>query len=174
MHKNLFLKKILAFLLSLVMVFSYISVIAQPSKEEYKQVTSLYDIHQVKPSYIMNGLSLETDFPCGLFVFPVVNAELQMDNFYAIEIYRLGGTLGETTVTLETMDYTAKYGVNYEIYLTPLKNEQPVKGQAAPIYDIEGLPYIPTLTSTGMQSTDVSDESEESSALYNEYISRFD
>ena len=122
MQINLSFKKILAFLLSFVMIFSYISVIAQPGKEEYKKVTYLYDVHQVKPSYITNGLSLEADYPGGLLVFPVVNAELQMDDFYAVEIYRLGGTLGETTVTVESMDYTAQYGVNYEIYLSPLKN----------------------------------------------------
>lgn len=171
--KNLSLKKILAFILSFVLVFSYISVIAQPGKEEYKQVTCLYDVHQVKPSYITNGLSLQDDYPGGLLIFPVVNAELQMDDFYAIEIYRLGGTLGESTVTLETMDYTAKYGINYEIYLTPLKDEMPVDGQASPLYDIEGLSYIPTLSSSGMQATDVSNETEKSSALYNEYVNQF-
>ena len=79
--KNLSFKKILAFILSFVLVFSYISVIAQPGKEEYKQVTCLYDVHQVKPSYITNGLSLQDDYPGGLLIFPVVNAELQMDDF---------------------------------------------------------------------------------------------
>ena len=173
MQINLSFKKILAFLLSFVMIFSYISVIAQPGNEEYKKVTYLYDVHQVKPSYITNGLSLEADYPGGLLVFPVVNAELQMDDFYAVEIYRLGGTLGETTVTVESMDYTAQYGVNYEIYLSPLKNEQPVKGQASPIYDIEGISYVPTLTSSGMQTTDMSNKSEDSSILYNEYVNQF-
>ena len=168
-----FVKKITSLLLCLVMVCSYVSVTAQPGKEEYEQVTTLYDVHKIKPAYITQGLQFEAQYPGGMLVFPIVNAELQMGEFYGVEIYRLGGTLGESTVQIESIDYTAKYGVDYEIYVSPVKGDKAVCGEAAPIYAIEQLSYVPTLTSSSIDTEDSSGKDESQAALYNEYVQEF-
>ena len=173
MKRFFILKKLMALILCFVMVCGYISIIAKPQRVSYKQVTSLYDVNVVKPAYITQGLSLAEDYPGGMLIFPIVNAELQMNEFYAIEIYRLGGTVGETTVTIESVDYTAQYGIDYEIYLSPTETEQPVSGEAAPIYAIEEISYIPTLNNAGMETSSSSDNSDSASELYNEYINQF-
>ena len=164
-----FVKKITSLLLCLVMVCSYVSVTAQPGKEEYEQVTTLYDVHKIKPAYITQGLQFEAQYPGGMLVFPIVNAELQMGEFYGVEIYRLGGTLGESTVQIESIDYTAKYGVDYEIYVSPVKGDKAVCGEAAPIYAIEQLSYVPTLTSSSIDTEDSSGKDESQADLYNLY-----
>lgn len=173
MKRFFVLKKLMALILCFVMVCGYISIVAKPDSVSCRQVTSLYDVNVVKPAYITQGLSLAEDYPGGMLVFPIVNAELQMNDFYAIEIYRLGGTVGETTVTIESIDYTAQYGIDYEIYLSPIESEQPVSGEAAPIYAIQEISYIPTLNNAGMETADASGSSNSASKLYNEYINQF-
>ena len=173
MKRFFVLKKLMALILCFVMVCGYISIVAKPDSISCRQVTSLYDVNVVKPAYITQGLSLAEDYPGGMLVFPIVNAELQMKDFYAIEIYRLGGTVGETTVTIESIDYTAQYGIDYEIYLSPIESEQPVSGEAAPIYAIQEISYIPTLNNAGMETADASGSSNSASKLYNEYINQF-
>lgn len=150
------LKGFIAIVLCVAMIFSAMPVSAKTRQKSY---VSLYNEEKVSAEIFADNGEYKKDYPNGLVMFPVVTAELKMDNFYAIDIYRMGGTEGEATVTVETVDYTAGYGTDYEIYLTNEYGEAPVDGEAALLYAMEEFSFIPVITSGESQVDDESDTS---------------
>ena len=109
-------KSVISFVLCLIFLCSGVPVASDPA---CKDVTFLYDTLALRNDYMLQGLTLKESNPKGMMIFPIVKAELEMENLYAIEIYRMGGTEGACSVTVESIDYTALYGIDYEIYLSP-------------------------------------------------------
>lgn len=162
--------RVIALAMSLVVVLC--AVVPASAQVVQKPYTALYDSQKVKAELLKNDEKLNTQYPNGALMFPVVNAKLEMQEFYAIEIYRQGSTAGDATVTLESVDYTAGYGIDYEIYLSRDYGEEAVQGQTALFYAVEQYSFIPVVAS-GEVATDTDDADnsalETLSAISNDY-----
>ncbi|MGN1113426.1 MAG: Calx-beta domain-containing protein, partial [Acutalibacteraceae bacterium] len=160
--KKSYLKGAVALLLCFALLFSAVPAFATEMEKSY---VALYDEEKVSSEIFADNGTYKKDYPDGVVLFPVVNAELKMDEFYSFELYRMGGADGEATVTLETVDFTAGYGIDYEIYLSNKSTERAVDGEAALMYATEEYSYIPVITSSETQvegeNTDQADSAEE-------------
>lgn len=167
---NKIFKSVISLVLCLIFLCSGVPVTSDPA---CKDVTFLYDTLALRNDYMLQGLTLKESNPEGMMIFPVVKAELEMDNLYAIEIYRMGGTEGACSVTVESIDYTALYGIDYEIYLSNGLYEPPIEGKAAPIYAIENYSFVPQINNTKKQYVDENNSANDSFEYYSQYVSQF-
>ena len=156
-----YLKVLISIVLCVTLFIGAVPVSAETQKKSY---TALYNEEKVSQEIFADNDDYKDEYPNGLVVFPVVNAELKMDDYYAIEVYRMGGTKGEASVTVETVDYTAGYGIDYEIYLSNEYGESPVKGEAGLLYALEDFSFIPVITNSSTETQD-EDDTSASSAL---------
>lgn len=160
--KRSYLKGAVALLLCFTLLFSAVPALATETEKSY---VTLYDEEKVSSEIFADNVTYNENYPDGVVLFPVVNAELKMGELYSFELYRMGGADGEATVTLETVDFTAGYGINYEIYLSNKSTENAVDGEAALMYATEEYSYIPVITSSDTQvegeDTDPTDSAQE-------------
>ena len=163
-------KSVISFVLCLIFICSGVPVASEPA---CKDVKFLYDVLALRNDYMIHGLTLKESNPKGMMIFPIVKAELEMENLYAIEIYRMGGTEGACSVTVESIDYTALYGIDYEIYLSNGLYEAPVNGEASPIYAIENYSFVPQINNTKKQYIDENSSADDSFKYYSQYVSQF-
>ncbi len=108
----------------------------------------LADTEALYEMYLNPNEQTVAEYPCGAMIIPVTAADLEMKNLYAVDILRQGGTADEVSITLKTIDLSAAYGTDYEIFETNRVVESPVKGEANPYYAIREHSFIPLITET--------------------------
>lgn len=144
-------KKTVAVALCLTVLLCVTPASAQTQPLPY---TSLYNEEKVSSEIFANNGKYTETYPNGIINFPIASAELEMEEMYCIDLYRLGGTSGSAEITLETVDYTAGYGIDYEVYLNNDYDSKPVQGEASLLYAMEEFSFIPTVTSSDSENVD--------------------
>lgn len=157
-------KKIIATALCLTVILCVFPASAQTEPIPY---TSLYNEEKVSAEIFKENEKYTETYPNGLINFSLASAQLEMEEFYSIDLYRLGGTEGEASLTLETVDYTAGYGIDYEIYLDNQYDSKAVEGEAALLYAMEEFSFIPTVTENDTEKA--SDEENNASNILSQY-----
>lgn len=172
--KKKFGKRILSMALSLTMMSGLASLYSIAANDVHKEYTRLYDYESMKSQFLNSSAETIAEYPNGSFMFPVSSAEMKMENLYAIEIFREGGTAGEASITVKTVDLTAEYGNDYEIFLDTRMVTEAVEGEANPYYDIEEYSFIATPTHTETMYASNNDENtmqvREDTSDYNDYV----
>ena len=139
-------KRSLALILSLSVLLCGISSLSVTAKENDKDFTRLYDYDELAKRYLSENEEAQSEYPNGAFMFPISSSQLKQDEFYAVDVFREGGTKGEASITVKSVDLTACYGVDYEIFLDNKSSSTPVDGEANPYYDMEEYSFIATHT----------------------------
>lgn len=139
-----FSKRLLSVILCCTLLLASLPVLVASASENSSSYTRLYDLNEVTKLYLSENEKTISEYPNGAFMIPLASAELKMKDTYALEIFREGGVKGDASITLKTIDLTAGYGEDYEIF-TSLA-EKAVKGQANRYYDIENYSFIATRT----------------------------
>lgn len=85
-------------------------------------------------------------YPHGVVSLAQESTDMQMNKFYEIDLFRQGGTAGEASVKLSTIDLTAAYGKDYELRLSGDLSEPAEKGEASLYFARTRVPYIPVET----------------------------
>ena len=99
------------------------------------------------------------DMPAELFPHGVVSiaqgsTDMRMNKLYEIDLFRQGGTAGEASVTLSTIDLTAAYGKDYELRLSSDMSVAAETGEADLYFARTGIPYIPVETQSEQAISD--------------------
>lgn len=136
-----------------------------------KNTQSIGNLSQEKSTYFKDNASMKKTYPNGMIMFPEKTAELKMNNFYALNILRQGGTKGKSTVKVKTIDLTAEYGTDYKIYLDNLTTTDAVKGKANPYYAISNYSFIPQTgtTETSCENADSKDVDNNTKKIISDY-----
>ncbi len=137
-------KCIIAMVLCFAMLLSSMSFSFAVVSDEADGCIELYNYAEVYSRYLTYNAEAAAEYPKGAFMFPLSSSELSMDNIFAMDIFREGGTEGEAAITLKFHDLTAKYGIDYEIY--DELNGEAIEGEANPFYDIEEYSFLATPT----------------------------
>lgn len=143
------IKKISKAIISIILCLSLI-VCASPiiSANDDKPFTRLVSPDSLESQYLVADETAESEYPNGAIFFPVTTGELKMEELYAVDILRQGGTTGDASVTVKTIDLTACYGEHYEIYISNKRFESSVDGTANPYYAVSEYSFIPVVTET--------------------------
>lgn len=139
-----FSKRLLSIILCCTMLMASLPALVASASENRSSYTRLYDLNELTELYLSENEKTIAEYPNGAFMIPLASAELKMKDTYALEIFREGGVKGDASITLKTMDLTAGYGEDYEIFTS--LNARAVKGQANRYYDIEEYSFIATRT----------------------------
>lgn len=164
--------------ISLILCFSilFCCVPAVPvmADEREKSFTRLYDYNELSERYLSENKEAKSEYPNGAFMIPLSSAQLKMDDLYALEIFREGGTKGEASITLKTVDMTAEYGIDYNIFLDTKYTSSPVEGKANPYYDMEEYSFIAKHTKKEVVCASNKDENvaqvRKDASDYNDYV----
>ena len=84
----------------------------------------------------------EAQYPNGAITLVETSAEFEMNQTYAIDIFRQGGTAQEASIKLSSVDMTAGYGEDYRLYLTDQLSDKGVEGSKLLYYYESGVPYV--------------------------------
>ena len=143
------IKRISKAMISIVLCLSLI-VCASPliSANDDKPFTRLVSLDSLESQYLVPDETAESEYPNGAVFFPVTSGELNMEELYAVDILRQGGTAGEASITVKTIDLTACYGEHYEIFTSSKRFESAVDGTANPYYAVSEYSFIPVVTET--------------------------
>lgn len=171
-------KKLGKIVLSLILCFSIlfccVPAVSVMADERKKSFTRLYNYDEIAKRYLSENEEAQAEYPNGAFMIPLSSAQMKMDNLYALDIFREGGTEGEASITLKTVDMTAKYGVDYDIFLDTKYTSNPVEGEANPYYDMEEYSFIATHTQSEVICASNDDENvqqvRKGASEYNDYI----
>lgn len=167
-------KKILALVLSLSILMCGVPSLSAVAKETEKDYTRLYDYDELAQRYLSDNEEAQSEYPNGAFMFPISSSQLKQNELYAVEVFREGGTTGESSITVKSVDMTACYGVDYEIYLDNKYGSSPVKGEANPYYDMEEYSFIATHTQSEVVYASNNDENTQQvrkdASEYNDYL----
>lgn len=125
-------KKSLAFVLSLSILLCGVSSLSATAKEKEKDYTHLYDYDELAKRYLSENEEAQSEYPNGAFMFPLSSSQLKQNELYAVEVFREGGTNGEASITVKSVDMTACYGEDYEIYFDNKFTSSSVDGEANP------------------------------------------
>ncbi|MGN0477564.1 MAG: Calx-beta domain-containing protein, partial [Ruminococcus sp.] len=158
----------LVFLLCLLML---ICSIPMGTAAEQRPSSSVADTTQLRQKYLKKDEATRTLYPNGAVMFPLSSSELKMKEFYSFDVFRQGGTKGKATVKVSTIDLTAEYGTDYNIYTTNEINADPVKGKANPYYAIQNYSFIPVEgeTETEYKADEDSEDAKEMRKSISEY-----
>ena len=115
---------------------------AQPQRS----VERLSDYAALKAAFLDNDDMPAELYPHGVVSIAQGSTDMQMDKFYEIDLFRQGGTSGEASVTLSTIDLTAAYGKDYELRLSDDLSDSAQPGTACLYFARTGIPYIPVET----------------------------
>ncbi len=137
------LKAILAFVLCVTLVVCSIPAFDANNEKFYMELADADALYEM---YLNPNEQTVSEYPNGAMIIPVTAADLEMKNLYAVDILRQGGTADEVSITLKTIDLSAAYGTDYEIFETNRVVESPVKGEANPYYAIREHSFIPLIT----------------------------
>lgn len=167
-------KKSLAFVLSLSILLCGVSSLSATAKEKEKDYTRLYDYDELAKRYLSENEEAQSEYPNGAFMFPLSSSQLKQNELYAVEVFREGGTKGEASITVKSVDMTACYGEDYEIYLDNKFTSSSVDGEANPYYDMEKYSFIATHTQSEMVYASNNDENTQQvrndASEYNDYL----
>lgn len=167
-------KRSLALILSLSVLLCGISSLSVTAKENDKDFTRLYDYDELAKRYLSENEEAQSEYPNGAFMFPLSSSQLNQDEFYAVYVFREGGTKGEASITVKSVDLTACYGVDYEIFLENKSSSTPVDGEANPYYDMEEYSFIATHTQSERIYPSNNDENTQqvrkNASKYNDYL----
>lgn len=114
------------------------------AKETEKSYTRLYNYDELAQRYLSENEEAQSEYPNGAFMFPLSSSQLKQNELYAVAVFREGGTKGEASITVKSVDMTAQYGVDYELFLDNKNISSPVEGEANPYYDMEEYSFIAT------------------------------
>ena len=158
-------------LVSLLCLLMLICSIPMGTASEQRPSRSVADTAQLRQMYLKKDEATKTLYPNGAIMFPLRSSELKMKEFYSFDVFRQGGTKGKATVKVSTIDLTAEYGTDYNIYTTNEINADPVKGKANPYYAIQNYSFIPVEgeTETEYQADEDSEEEGEMRKAISEY-----
>lgn len=167
-------KAILSLVLSFSILFCCIPSVSVMAEDKEKNFTRLYDYNELSERYLSENEEAESEYPNGAFMFPLSSAQLKMNDFYALEIFREGGTKGEASITVKTIDMTAEYGIDYALFLDTRYSSSPVEGEANPYYDMEEYSFIATHSKSEVIYASNQDENVDQvrsdASEYNDYI----
>lgn len=167
-------KRSLACILSLSILFCGMSSLTATAKGREKDFNRLYDYDELAKRYLSENKEARSEYPNGAFMFPLSSSQLKQDDFYAVDIFREGGTSGEASVTVKSVDMTACYGVDYEIFLDNEFSSSAVDGEANPYYDMEEYSFIATHTQSERVYASNNDENTQQvrkdASDYNDYL----
>ena len=167
-------KRSLALILSLSVLLCGLSSLSVTAKENDKDFTRLYDYDELAKRYLSENEEAQSEYPNGAFMFPLSSSQLKQDEFYAVDVFREGGTKGEASITVKSVDLTACYGVDYEIFLDNKSSSTPVDGEANPYYDMEEYSFIATHTQSERIYPSNNDENTQqvrkNASKYNDYL----
>ncbi len=152
-------KRILAYFLCFAMIFTTMPQFAFAAQSGERNVIELYNYDELSSIYLSENEEAAAEYPNGAYMFPLSSMQLEMNGFYALDVFREGGTQGDSSITVKTVDLTARYGVDYEIYLGSDYKDKPVDGEANPYYDLAGYSFIATPTKT--ETTYVTNEGDD-------------
>lgn len=158
-------------LVSLLCLLMLICSIPMGTATEQRPSRSVADTAQLRQMYLKKDETTKTLFPNGAVMFPLSSSELKMKEFYSFDVFRQGGTKGKATVKVSTIDLTAEYGTDYNIYTTNEINADPVKGKANPYYAIQNYSFIPVEgeTETEYKADEDSEEKSEMRKAISQY-----
>lgn len=167
-------KRSLVLIFSLSVLLCGISSLSVTAKENDKDFTWLYDYDELAKRYLSENEEAQSEYPNGAFMFPLSSSQLKQDEFYAVDVFREGGTKGEASITVKSVDLTACYGVDYEIFLDNKSSSTPVDGEANPYYDMEEYSFIATHTQSERIYPSNNDENTQqvrkNASKYNDYL----
>lgn len=167
-------KELLALVLCLSVLLCGIPTLSASAKEAQKSYTRLYDYDELAQRYLSEDEQAQAEYPNGAFMFPLSSSQLKQNELYAIEVFREGGTKGEASITVKSVDMTAQYGVDYEIFLDNKRFSSPVDGEANPYYDMEEYSFIATHTQSETVYASNNDENtqqvRDEASDYNDYV----
>lgn len=167
-------KRSLVLIFSLSVLLCGISSLSVTAKENDKDFTRLYDYDELAKRYLSENEEAQSEYPNGAFMFPLSSSQLKQDEFYAVDVFREGGTKGEASITVKSVDLTACYGVDYEIFLDNKSSSTPVDGEANPYYDMEEYSFIATHTQSERIYPSNNDENTQqvrkNASKYNDYL----
>ena len=72
--------------------------------------TRLADFNEISEAFLSDSEARAAEYPNGAMMIVETSAELEMNGFYAIDIFRQGGTAGTAKIKLSTVDMSAGYG----------------------------------------------------------------
>lgn len=140
------MKKLLKASLSLVLcaallvgILPTVSAVSVDAKRAY---TRLADLGEMEQMLLSDSEARAAEYPDGAMMIVETSAELEMDNTYAIDIFRQGGTKSEAKIKLSTIDLTAGYGETYRLYLTDDLKDKGVEGEKSLYYYKTDIPYV--------------------------------
>ena len=116
-----------------------ISTAAGNGARAYIRLAELSDITE---AYLSDSEELAAAYPNGAISLVETSAQFEMDQTYAVDIVRQGGTAGEAKIKLSTVDMTAGYGEDYRLYLTDHLSDEGVAGSKKLYYYNSGVAYI--------------------------------
>ena len=106
----------------------------------------LADLDEITATYLSDSEERAAQYPNGAIMIAETSAELEMKQWYAIDILRQGGTDGEAKIKLSTVDMTAGYGEDYRLYLSDKPSDKGVDGTKKLYYYESNVPYIARLS----------------------------
>ncbi|WP_294909624.1 Calx-beta domain-containing protein [uncultured Ruminococcus sp.] len=167
-------KKILALVLSLSILLCGVPSLSVAAKETEKSYTRLYNYDELAQRYLSENEEAQSEYPNGAFMFPLSSSQLKQNELYAVEVFREGGTKGEASITVKSVDMTAQYGVDYELFLDNKNISSPVEGEANPYYDMEEYSFIATHTQSEVVYASNNEENTQKvrkdASEYNDYL----
>lgn len=168
------LKNCLALILCISLLMCCAPSLSAAAMETEKSFTRLYDYNELAAKYLSGEGDSAKEYPNGAFMLPLSSAQLNMEEFYALEVFREGGTSGDASITLKTVDMTARYGEDYRLFLSRGTEDPPVDGEANPYYDMEQYSFIAERTQREVVCASNEDENvaaiRQSASEYNDSI----
>lgn len=146
----MYVKRILSAVLCVMLVVCCLPKVDVSAKDINKKSVAMCNENTLHKTYLgaTNDEAVK-EYPNGVFMFPLSKAKIKMNNFYSFKVYREGGTKNKASVCVKTVDMTAKYGKDYNIYLDKKMDSKAVEGKANPYYNLNGYTFLPTITKTG-------------------------
>ncbi len=127
-----YVQKLICIVMSVVMLLGVTPVAATAQERE---VTLLYDKAAADASLLCPSEEEIAAYPNGALLFPLTSADLEMKEYYAVDVYRQGGIEGEASVTVSAIDLSAHYGRDYALF-TSLAESSEVDGEALPLMEM--------------------------------------
>ena len=148
--KNRRWKKIIAFILAIIMALNTCPELLVRAENVYEEVT-LYDLEEKKQEFLTEETSTEGEE--GMVTFPLTGAAMKLGEEAVFHVFRQGNTDKEQTVTFATVDLSAAYGKDYELIV----DGDVVDGKENVLLDGKNITY--DIYMDGSEQTDPADQS---------------
>ncbi len=138
-------RRILTSILSVILCITLLigmTPVASAAGNGTRAYVRLADFDDISQVYLSDSEQYAAQYPNGAVMLAEATAQLEMQQTYAVDILRQGGTEGEATIKLSTVDMTAGYGEDYRLYLTDQLSDTGVEGHKRLYYYQSGVPYI--------------------------------